>query len=999
MVAAASVRRIRLLRVPEGKSNAGDRGIRNFLRQNAEQVMVCHHREDCPMTQKTTWRAFAVAVLVLTTTALACSSSGPDAPAATTTQASDIPKIDFEKFTLPNGLEVLLSEDRRLPLVAVNLWYHVGPANEAEGRTGFAHLFEHMMFQGSKHAPGDMHFRTVEGAGGSTINGTTDFDRTNYFETLPANQLELGLWLESDRMGYLLDMVDQANLSNQQDVVRNERRQSVENQPYGVVEEAMFHQLFPRNHPYYASVIGSHADIQAAKLEDVQNFFKLYYAPNNASLAIVGDIDKAATRALVEKYFGSFKQGQPVPKPNVETPAITAERRQVVKDRIELPRVYMAWLTSPIYQPGDADADIAATALGGGRSSRLYKKLVYEKQIAQDVQAQQYSLQLGSVFSIQATARPGHSAEELEKAIDEELSLLGQAGPDATEVERARNVIETRIVQGLESLGGFGGVADRLNMYNHYLGDPAYLPKDIERYRAVTPATVKAFVQEQLTPNARVVVHGVPGEPDLGTPVPTPAQAKAAPGAGAQSVNADEPWRNEPPKAAEARALKLPEPTSFQLPNGLTVLVNERPGLPIVSANLVVKTGSGANPAAKPGLANFAAAMLDEGAGSRSALQIADEVARLGGSLTTGSTMDASQASASSLQRTFPQMLDLLADVVRRPSFPAEELERQKASRLASLVQQRENANAVATAVMSAALYGPSHPYGYTELGTETSNKTMTREDLQKFWAQNFVPNNAALVVSGNITTGELRPLVEKAFSDWPKGTPAENAVGAPATTSARLVVVDKPGAPQTQVRVASIGVPRNTPDYETLLILNEALGGLFSSRINLNLREQHGYTYGASSQFLFRRSAGPFLVASGVRTDVTAPAVSEILKELSRIRDGELGADELTLAKDSLVRSLPSQFETSGRVTGSTTNIYVYDLGLDYYSRLPGRLTAVDAAGVKAAALKYVLPEKMLVVLVGDRARIAADMQKLNLGRAELRNPDGTPAARGTKN
>jgi zinc protease len=549
-------------------------------------------------------------------------------------------------------------------------------------------------------------------------------------------------------------------------------------------------------------------------------------------------------------------------------------------------------------------------------------------------------------------------------------------------------------VQGLESLGGFGGVADRLNNYNHFLGDPAYLPKDIERYRAVTPASVKSFVQEQLAPTARVVIHGVPGEPDFGAPVPTPTQTKAAPGSGAQSVNAEEAWRKDPPKAGEARALKLPEPSSFELSNGLTVLVNERPGLPIVSANLVLKTGSGANPADKPGLANFAAAMLDEGAGSRSALQIADEVARLGGSLSTGSTMDASQASASSLARTFPQMLDLLADVVRRPSFPADELERQRSSRLASLVQQRENANAVASAAMAAALYGEAHPYGYTELGTESSNKSMSRDDLQKFWAQNFVPNNAALVVSGNIKAAELRPLVEKAFGDWQKGTPAENAVGAPTTTAARLVIVDKPGAPQTQVRVAAIGVPRNTPDYESLLIMNEALGGLFSSRINLNLREAHGYTYGASSQFVFRRSAGPFVVASGVRTDVTGPAISEILKELNGIRDADLKPEELTLSKDSLVRSLPAQFETSGRVTASTTNIYVYGLGLDYYSKLPDRLNAVDAAAVKAAAQKYIVPGNMRVVLVGDRAKIAAGLQRLNLGQAELRSPDGTLAA-----
>ena len=921
--------------------------------------------------------------------ALAC---GQPAPSGSQAGASpDVPRVEFEKFTLGNGLDVILSEDHRLPLVAVNLWYHVGPANEEPGRTGFAHLFEHMMFQGSKHVPGDLHFKTVEGAGGSDTNGTTDFDRTNYFETMPSDQLEKTLWLEADRMGYLLDDLDQGKLSNQQDVVRNERRQSVENQPYGIVEEALFHQLFPQGHPYYASVIGSHADIQAAKLEDVKNFFKLYYAPNNASLVIVGDIDKAATRALVEKYFGTLKRGSPVPKPSVQTPPITSERRAVVQDRVELPRVYMAWLTSPIYSPGDADADVAATVLGSGRSSRLYKKLVYEQQIAQQVSVQQYSLSLGSVFEVQVTARPGHSADELEKAIDAELATFRESGPDAAEVERARNGIETNMVEGLERFGGFTGVANRLNTYNHFLGDPGYLPKDVQRYRDVTPASVKAFASQQLAANARAVVHGVPGEPDFGAAVPTPPSTKVAPGTGAESVNADEAWRKDPPKAGTARALQLPAPTSFQLANGLTVLVNERPGLPVVSASLIVRTGSAANPADKPGLANFTAAMLDEGTASRSALQIADQVAQLGASLTTASNMDSTQISGASLRRNFPALLDLMADVSRRPAFPEEEVTRQRASRLGNLAQQRESPGAVANVAMFAALYGPGHPYGYVDLGTEASNKGMTRDDMQKFWNQNFVPNNAALVVSGQVTVADLKPLVEKAFGNWQQGTPASPVPGEPVTTKSRLVIVDKPGAPQTQLRVASIGVPRSTPDYEALRVMNETLGGLFSSRINLNLREEHGYTYGADSQFVFRRSAGPFLVASGVRTDVTAPAVSEIFKEIQRMRASPMTAEELAMAKDSLVRSLPSDFQTSSNVTASTANIYVFDLGLDYFSKYPARLSAVTIEQAKAAAEKYLVPEKMVVVAVGDRAKIQPPLQKLNLGSPEIRSADGS--------
>ncbi len=303
--------------------------------------------------------------------------------------ASDVPKLDIEKYTLANGLEVILSEDHRVPLVGIDVWYHVGPAHEAAGRTGFAHLFEHMMFQGSKHIPNDAHFRLLSGAGASGVNGTTNFDRTNYFETMPSNQLELALWLESDRMGYLLEKVDQAKLSNQQDVVRNERRQSTENQPYGMVEEAMFQALFPKGHPYHGVVIGSHEDIQAAKLDDVQQFFRQYYAPNNATIAIAGDIDKAATKKLVEKYFGTLKRGPAVPPVKVDTPPITAEKRIVVEDRVELPRLYMAWLTPPFFKDGDADADIVSGVLGQGRSSRLYKKLVYEKQMAQNVSASQ----------------------------------------------------------------------------------------------------------------------------------------------------------------------------------------------------------------------------------------------------------------------------------------------------------------------------------------------------------------------------------------------------------------------------------------------------------------------------------------------------------------------------------------------------------------------------------------------------------------------------------
>jgi len=917
----------------------------------------------------------------------AVSSSNGSASAA-----ADIalPTIKYEKYTLANGLVVILSEDHRLPLVSTNIWYHVGPANELPGRTGFAHLFEHMMFEGSKHVPGNAHIRYLEAAGASDLNGTTDFDRTNYFETLPSNQLELALWLESDRMGYLPDKLDQASLTNQQDVVRNERRQSIENSPYGIVEEGVFHMLFPKSHPYHADVMGSHADIQAAKLEDVRNFFKLYYAPNNASLAIVGDFDPAQAKEWVEKYFGPLKRGAPVPNITALTPPITAERRAVIHDQVELPRVYMAWLTSPIFKPGDAAADLTAEILGGGKSSRLYKKLVYEKQIALDVSASQQSLILGSVFEIVVTARPGHTADEMEKAVDAELAAFRKSGPTAVELERARNGTETDMIEGLERLGGFGGVADRLNEYNHYLGNPGYFPDDVRRYQAATTDSIRAFAEAQLKPTARVVVYGIPGKPDLGPDVPTPQNQQKGQSTGGESVNADAAWRENPPKPGPERELNLPAPDVFKLSNGLTVFYHYRPGLPVVAAHLVFNSGSAANPVDKPGLASFTANMLQQGTATRNAIQIADEAALLGTELSSSASMDSSGVGAGSLTNNFPGVLDLISDVVLHPTFPPDEVERRRASRLAAFTDERSDPETIVSRTGVSALFGPHNPFGYDNSGTEDSVKAMKREDMMNFWKINYVPNNAALVVSGNIPVNDLKALAESKFGAWKGSDLQVPQIGAPETTKAKIIIVDRPGAQQTMVRLLQLGVDRATPDYPALEVMNSELGGLFSSRINLNLREEHGYTYGASSSFVYRRSVGYFVAGGGIRTDATAPAVTEILKEIRRMIDTPMKPEELSLAKDSQSRSLPGIFEASSGEAGALAEIFVYNLTRDYFSKLPEQLNAVTAEDAEAVAKKYLHPEQLILVCVGDRAKIEPELVKLDLGAIEIRDADG---------
>jgi zinc protease len=427
--------------------------------------------------------------------------------------AADVtPKIDFERYTLDNGLEVILSVDHHVPLVAVDTWYHVGAGNEVPGRSGFAHLFEHIMFQGSRNIPEDTYFQFLEGAGATTVNGTTDFDRTNYFETVPSNQLELALWLESDRMGFLLDTLTQERLDNQIDVVRKERQQSIENVPYGTAQERFFQLLFPAPHPYHGVVIGSHEDLANATLDDVRSFFKTYYPPNNATVVIVGDFEPSAVKALVEKYYGPIPKAAEPPGLVIKTEKIASERREALTDEVELPLVSFGWLTSRPFEAGDAELTLGASILGNGKASRLYTELVREQQIADEVNAYQYPLTQGSVFGVDVKGKPGVSVDELEKAAWEVIDSMRTTPPTADEVAGALRKWQARTLRGLELLGGFGGKADVLNYYNQIAGDPAYLPKDFARMAAVTPEGIQQNFADQIGKDNRVVVTVTPKE-------------------------------------------------------------------------------------------------------------------------------------------------------------------------------------------------------------------------------------------------------------------------------------------------------------------------------------------------------------------------------------------------------------------------------------------------------------------------------------------------------
>ena len=887
---------------------------------------------------------------------------------ATADNPANWPRIKYEKYKLQNGLEVILSEDHRLPLVAVNLWYHVGPMYEKPGRTGFAHLFEHMMFQGSKNVGEKAHFKYLEAAGASNINGTTDFDRTNYFETLPSNQLELALWLESDRMGFLLETLDGPKLANQRDVVRNERRQGTENAPYGLPEEAMLQALYPAPHPYHGVVMGSHADIEAARLDDVREFFRQYYTPNNASIAIVGDFDPATVKKMVEKYFGSIPPGPPVPPVNYKTQPITQEKQFTVSDQVELPRVYMLWITPPYFISGDADADMVAHVLGGGKSSRLYKRLVYELQIAQDVDAQRYPLKLGSFLYVQVTSKPGVTNERVQKAIDDELAGFRKDGPTAQEVERARNSIQSAMVFRLQRMGG---VADLLNLYNQFLGDPGKLDWDLNRYDEVTAESMKQFAVTTLTDNSRIVMNVVKGNKTINDPPQNKEPDKASSVASLNIPNQE--WRKTAPAPAPMSKLTLPVPKQMTLSNGLTVLLTEQHNLPVVAARLVALGGSGDNPADKPGLAGFTVRMLTEGTKTRSALKVADDLAQVGARLESNCDADTSYVSTEVLKRNVGPDFDLLSDVVLDPAFDGKDIERVRSERATELLETSDSPRVLYRRVAWRILYGDSS-YAYLPLGTEASIKNTTRDDLEKFWSADYVPANSALVVAGDLTESETRTLGEKYFGGWKSAGKRSAVPQVTASPSRSIYLVDKPGSAQTMLAAVTLGARRSTPDYAALEVANNALGGLFSSRINMNLREKNGYTYGAFSYFNYRRGSGPFVIASSVRTDTTPDALREMFNEVQGIETSPITPAEMTLAKDAAARSLAGRFETTQENVGTTSELFTYDLPLDFYSKFPAQVDAVTPQDVERVAKQYFVPGKMFVVVVGDKQKTQED-------------------------
>jgi zinc protease len=809
--------------------------------------------------------------------------------------ALDIP---YQKFVLDNGLTLVVHEDHKAPIVAVNVWYHVGSKNEKPGKSGFAHLFEHLMFNGSENFNDD-YFQVMERIGATDLNGTTNEDRTNYFQNVPTSALDIALWMESDRMGHLLGAVDQAKLDEQRGVVQNEKRQ-YENEPYGVAYELMTFSTWPKGHPYSWSVIGSMEDLDAASLEDVHEWFKTYYGPSNAVIVLAGDIDPRTAFEKVKHYFGDIPPGPPVARHSRWIAKRSGEHRQSVQDRVPAARVYKVWNIPQWGTRELAYLDLASDILSVGKTSRFYKRLIYEDQTASNVRAYLDVREIACQFVIEATAKPGEDLAKIEKAIDEELSRFLAEGPAEKELQRVKTQFRARFIRGIERIGGFGGKSDILAQNEVYGGSPDFYKKYHAWVNGASLQDIKSTSGKWLSDGVYVLeVHPFP--------------ELQASDSGAERVAGKLPEAGEPPAA------KFPELQRAALSNGLKVVLAKRQSVPLVNFNLMVDAGYAADQFAIPGTASLAMNMLDEGTEKRSALEINEELSMLGANLNTRSNLDISSVSLSALKNNLNAALDIYADVLLNPAFPENELERLKKERISTIKQEKASPFPMALRVLPQFIYGKDHAYGnpFTGSGTEESVTNMRREDLRKFHKTWFKPNNATLVVVGDITLNEVVDLLEKRFKNWKSGdVPGKNIGTVAHKTEPVIYVMDRPGALQSLIIAGQAAPPKANPEEIAIECMNNILGGQFVSRVNMNLREDKHWSYGAFTFLIDARGQRPFMVYASVQTDKTKESVAELQKELKDILSTRPPTEqELSRVTENMILELPGSWETNNEV------------------------------------------------------------------------------------
>jgi zinc protease len=869
--------------------------------------------------------------------------------------------IPCEEFTLSNGLKVIVHEDHKTPIVAINLWYHVGSKNEKPRKTGFAHLFEHLMFGGTEHLPGS-YIEAMERVGATDLNGTTSEDRTNYFENVPTSALDFALFAESDRMGHFYNTINQEVLDLQRGVVQNEKRQG-ENQPYAVVEELVVRSTYPVGHPYDHTVIGSMEDLDSATLDDVREWFKTYYTPSNSVLVIGGDVSTSDAIEKAKRYFGEIPSGPPVSHQRSWVAKLTDRHREAVEDRVPQARLYKIWNVPGYGEEASDKLRLTGALLSSGKSSRLYKRLVYDDQLATQVSAYLDEREIGSQFVVTATARADRDLKAVEKALDEELDRFLQDGPTEHELSRIKTQAYAAFIRGIERIGGFGGKSDILATNQTYLGTPHGYKQRLRNLEQANGPDLTQTARDWLANGSyELEVHPFVA----GTPAPAFD-------------------RNEVPPLGPPHELILPQIHEDRLSNGLKILVAERHEIPVVNLWLEVDAGYSADQFGAPGTSRLASALLTGGTARRDALTTSEELQSLGAQINAGSNLDISTVYLSALTATLDKALDIYADIVLNPSFPQADFERQRQLQLSAIANERATPIQMALRALPPLLFGPKHAYGLplTGSGTEESVTALTREDVEKFHRSWFRPNNSTMVIVGDTTLAEIKPKLEQYFGQWsPAEVPVKNVTPVPLPSKPAIYLIDKPGALHSVVVAGTIAPPPDAAREAALETMNNIFGGTFGARLNMNLREEKHWSYGAASLLYGARAQRPFLAYSSVQGDKTADTVVEILKEVNGMLGNRLVTEEeLNKVKQQQVAELPGSHETMNAVGSLLGDLLQFGLPLDYYESYVKHVSELTVEEVVSTARAVLNPSALVWLVVGDRATLEPSLRKLGIG------------------
>ncbi len=870
-------------------------------------------------------------------------------------------ELPFSRYVLSNGLTLVVHEDHSAPLVAVNVSYHAGSKDDVPGRRGVAHLVEHLMFNGSEHFQGD-YFGQLESVGATDLNGLTDVDRTRYFQTVPTSALDVVLWMESDRMASLLGALDQAKLEEQLAVVRNERREAA-NQPYGRVFETIFQHAYPPEHPYAHPVTGRDDDLDALTVDDVEEWIGAHYGAANAVVTVAGDVEAEEVRALVESYFGHVPSGPPNVRLEQWPARRTGSRRISVQDRVPQPRVYKAWNVPGWGSSEAVHLDLVSDVLASGASSRLSRALIHRDRLSTEVEAFLIEHELGSLFVIQATPVDGVGLQELEAALDRELADLLDGGPSAEELERAATRMRSRFIRGVERIGGPGGVADVLAMNQVFAGDPDFFRSRLAQASDATAEELRVTARTWLADGELTLeVHPF----------------------GEGAVVASTIDRSAPPAPGPPPVVSFPRLHRATLSNGLPVVLAERPEVPLVDVRIVVNAGYSADASGLPGTASLALAMLEQGAAGRSALEVGNALEDLGATLRTGSDLDVSVVTISSLREKLGPSLELFADIVLRPDFAETEVDRLRDRRIAEIREERADPVWAALRVLPGLMYGAEHAYGgsLSGSGTESSVASIDGETLADFHRTWFKPNNATLVVVGATTLEEMIPELEHAFGRWEAGPVPDKRLPVVQPAEGHAVfILDRPGAPQSAIVAGHLVPPKDNPDELAIEAVNAVLGD-FGGRINMNLREDKGWSYGAQSLIWRARGPRPFLIVAPVQTDKTGAAIEEIAMELEGVTgDRPVTAAELDWIVSSRRLGMAGTLETNRQVMNAITDMFEFGLADGHFDSLSSRLAELTAAGVARVARETVQSNRVYWVVVGDREAIEPELHRVGLG------------------